>query len=479
MGCVLACDLGGTSFRAALVDETGRVTHLAAEPMSIAGEIDPQDWWLAFGRTAAALADSAGAMFDSVEAIAISAFTRTQVFLGREGQVMRPAIAFRDSRAEAVLPALCAALPVDDPETASINAFHPLARLYWLAIHEPDCMASLAAIVDPKDYLNFRLTGRIAIDSVAGARLIACENSLLAASGVKNVIPAVRAPTAVIGRVQTGLAGPLGRLAGRPVLAMATDTWAAALGLGALRSGFAYNLSGTTEVLGVFANAAAPADGLLTVDWGNGVHQIGGPSQNGADTLVWVLDLLGRACHPIGPTLEALLAQPRIAQPVLFLPYLQGERTPYWDPSLRGAFIGLQRGHGPSDIAHAVLEGVAFHNRIVLERAERAAGVTVAEIRFGGGGAANASWCQIKADVTNRDVVVVDEAEPGLVGAAIVACTALGRFENLSRAQAMMVTPRARFTPRPARVAFYNDIFPLFRAAEAALAPISRRLAAL
>ncbi len=265
-------------------------------------------------------------------------------------------------------------------------------------------------------------------------------------------------------------------------MAMATDTLAAVLGLGALRPGFAYNLSGTTEVLGVLTDTAAPAEGLLTVDWGQGVTQIGGPSQTGADTLVWLMDLIGGpapGAGGIGDHLDAVLAAPRHPQPALFLPYLQGERVPYWDPSLRGAFIGLDRRHGPTDIAHAVLEGVAFLNRIVLDRAEQAAARTVDEIRFGGGGAANASWCQIKADVMDRPVVVADEAEPGLLGVAIVAFTALGRFPNLAAGQAQLVRPRRRFTPDPARVAVYRDLFPLFRAAEAALAPISRRLATI
>jgi xylulokinase len=101
----------------------------------------------------------------------------------------------------------------------------------------------------------------------------------------------------------------------------------------------------------------------------------------------------------------------------------------------------------------------------------------VDEIRFGGGGAANARWCQIKADVLDRPIVVADEAEPGLLGAAIVAFTALGRFPDLGAGQARLVRPRRRFTPRPDRAAVYRDLFPLFRMAEDAVAPISRRLA--
>lgn len=480
MACVLACDLGGASFRAALVDDAGQVTHLATVPLPLGlDEVDPEVWWLTFQTGVATVADAAGAAFEDVAAIGISAFTRTQVFLGRGGKVVRPAMTWRDTRAETLMPALRAALPSDHPETAAISAFHPLARLYWLARHEPVALDELEAVVDPKDYLNFRLTGRIASDTVAGARLIASASLLTAAGLPPGIVPDAVAPTDVVGTVARGLPGVLGRLAGRPVMAMANDTWAAVLGLGALRPGYGYNLSGTTEVLGVLNDVAGPAEGLLTVDWGQGVVQVGGPSQNGADTLAWLADLIRGPDTDanIGVLLDAVLAGRRAAQPALFLPYLQGERTPYWDPSLRGAFIGLNRGHRPTDIAFAVLEGVAFLNRIVLDRAEQAAGRQVDEIRFGGGGAANARWCQIKADVMDRPIVVVDEAEPGLVGVAIVAFAALGRVPDIAAGQALLVRPRMRFEPRSAAVAFYRDLFPLYRAAEAALAPISRQLA--
>jgi xylulokinase len=483
---VLACDLGGSSFRAALVDPSGRILHSAAAPLPTppdrdgVAECDPAQWWQVLTQTVDRLAADSGARFDDVAAIAISAITRTQVFLGADGRVLRPALLWRDTRAEPVLAELRALLPTADPETREVNAFHPLARLFCLARAEPELFAGLAAVVEPKDFLNARLTGRVAIDTIGSARLLACRPALLAASGLpRAIVPEALAPTDLLGVVQPGLPGALGRLAGAKVVAMAHDTWASVVGLGALRPGFAYNLSGTTEVLGVMSEAPVAAEGLMTVAWGQGLHQIGGPSQTGADSLVWLLHLLGSTADDLGPSLEALLAQPRHPQPVLFLPYLQGERVPYWNPSLRGAFIGLNRRHGPTDLAYAVLEGVGCLNRIVLDRAEAAAGLQVREIRFGGGGAANARWCQIKADITGRDVVVVDAAEPGLLGAAIVAFAALGCFADLAAAQAAMVAPRARFLPRPEMKPCYQALFNQFRAAEQALAPVSAGLAGL
>ena len=131
------------------------------------------------------------------------------------------------------------------------------------------------------------------------------------------------------------------------------------------RQGYAYNISGTTEVFGAVGAEPVHAEGLMTVDWGGGHHQVGGPGQNGADTVAWLLPLLGRlgaeGMAGVGAAMEALLGAPREPQPALFLPYLQGERVPYWDPHLRGAFIGLNRRHGPGDLAWAVLELSLIH----------------------------------------------------------------------------------------------------------------------
>lgn len=482
MRVVLACDLGGTSFRAALIDVRGeiRAETSAAEPLSDDGggqsEIDPDAWWLAFCNAAGRLAQEAPADFTRIAAVTICGVTRTQVFVDKQGRPVRPAITWKDTRAQSVAERL-ARDAADHPEASALNGFHPLARLAWLRETEPDAAARVAKVLDPKDYLNLRLTGRAASDRVSMARLIASDAnpSLVAVAGFASyVAPDLCDPWEKVGDVLPNLPGALAAIAGCPVFCGSNDTWVGVVGMGAMRPGLAYNISGTTEVLGVMGEQAVAAEGLLTVDW-LGQFQLGGPSQNGADTVAWLTSLLGSDAE-VGETLDALLAAPRHPQPVLFLPYLQGERVPYWDPSLRGAFVGLNRQHLAGDLAWAVLEGVAFLNRIVLETAETAIGAKVVEIRFGGGAARNALWRQIKADVTGRPVVVGEAPEPGLLGAAIVAWTGLGKFASLGQAQEKLVRISARAMPDPARKACYDALFELFRQAEAALAPVSRSL---
>ncbi|MBI3507393.1 MAG: carbohydrate kinase [Proteobacteria bacterium] len=483
---VLAFDLGGTSLRAALVDEAGVFLALRSTASSAGQsvEVDPETWWRSLAGLCEALAEAAPSAFAATGAIAISAFTRTQVLVGPAGEVVHPALLWHDSRAEAVVGELKAKCPAGHPEAARLNAFHPAARLLWLARTAPAALACTAKVVEPKDWLNFRLTGVLAGDTVSHARLAAAAaagpdgHSILSAAGLSAaLLPALNDPVSIMGRVVTGLPGALAKLAGMPVMAMANDTWASVAGLGALRPGYAYNISGTTEVLGLVVDRPAVAEGLLDVVWGPALHQLGGPGQNGADALVWALDLLGRNAGSVGAELSALLDQPRSPDPLLFLPYLQGERTPWWDASLRGALVGLNRQHKAADIAGAVMEGVAFLNRIVLERAEAGAGLRAGELRFGGGGAASAAWCQIKADILDRPVAVPAVDEPGLLGAALVAHAACGRFTTLAAAQVALVPPGLTYRPDPARRAHFDGLYAAFREAHEALRPVSHRLA--
>jgi xylulokinase len=464
LATVLAVDLGGSSLRCGLVDRRGTLRALHAAPRRSAGEADPAAWWqgVVDGADALQVGDAEG--FAAVRAIAVTAFTRSVILLDAAGEVLRPAMLWSDTRAEATLAELRARLPAAHPEAAEINAFHPLSRLFWLARTEPAILARASAAIEPKDEINRRLTGIVASDRISSARLAAAAD-LLPVLGLPALLPPLRRPAAILGPALAGLPGALGGLAGRPVLAMANDTWAAVTGLGAMRPGLAYCISGTTEVLGLLSEAPAQAAGLLTVDW-DGLWQLGGPSQHGADALAWLRELGIAADDP----------PPGDPVPILFLPTLAGERVPHWDPALRAAFLGLSRAHGPADMVRAVMQGIALNNRTVLHRAEQATGTRAAELRLGGGGA-TPGWAQIRADVLGRRVVLTGGREPGLLGCAIAAFAAL-EGAPLAALQDQLVHVGRAFEPDARRHAAALRLHALFQQAEAAIAPIARALAA-
>ncbi len=460
---VLAVDLGGSSLRVARVGADGAVGRVRAGP-GLRAEARPEAWWAALQGL---VEDGEG-----VAAVCVTGATRTQVVLGADGAALGEAIGAEDARAAGVL----AGLALEHPEAARLNAYHPAARLLWL--EREGRLGGARAVLDPKDYLAARLTGRVCTDPISAARLVAClaktgegAPSLLAQLGLPDLVPELVAPGGMVGRVRAGLPGALGQLEGRPVVMAGHDAWASVLGLGALRDGVAYALSGTTEVVGMLSRREGAAEGLLGAAWGEGICHLGGPSNAGGGVAAWTAGLLAPG-EAVGAGLERLLAAPRAAAPVLFLPYLGGERTPYWDPALRGAWLGLAPEHGAGDLAWAVLEGVACLNRVVLERAEAALG-RAQELRFGGGGASSPAWCQVKADVLGRAVTTVEGEEAGLLGAGIVAWTALGAHASLAAAQGAMVRVARVFSPERDRDALYR----VHCAAHDAVAPISRMLA--
>lgn len=491
MRTILACDLGGTSLRVAIVAMDGTMPARAdfpgqnTEDRDGASEADAEGWWRDFRAGVDAVADQAPEAFAALDAIALTGVTRTQVLAGSDGVALRPALTWKDVRAQALMDDLDRVMPADHPDRGQLNPYHPIARLFWLARHEPATLAATHAVLEPKDWLAFRLTGVARVDPVGSARLLAglaaarSGGTMFSAIGVDPaVVPPVVAPARVLGQVQPGGKGALAHLAGVPVISMGHDTWASVLGLGALRPGMAYNLSGTTEVFGVLSAEPAQAEGLMTVDWG-AAQQLGGPSLCGGDTIGWILDLVSQGAggaRLAGKALGALLAAPRQPEPVIFLPYLMGERTPYWNPALRGAFVGLNRRHGPTDLAHAVLEGIAFVNRTVMTRAEAATGARIDEIRFGGGGAASEAWCQIKADVCNRPIALTGCAETGLLGCAMAAFHALGDMPTLAEAQDRLAPVVRHYAPDPARAAAMHHLFAIFQQTEQVLAPVSEQL---
>ena len=464
---ILTFDFGTTWSRAGLLDAQGQLVAMRTCPAPPAanGEADAEAWWDAALSLSDALACKAGAAWDTVQAIAATGATRTQVLLDAALRPVRPALLWNDVRSAAAL----GNVP-DHPESASLNPYHPAARLLWLHGVEPAALSATVAVVEPKDFIAARLTGRMAGDHVASARLAAAAApgrggpSLLALLGLADrLVPPLLTPGDVLGPIRAGLPGVLGRLAGRPVVMLGTDTWTAALGLGALRDGGAYLLSGTTDVLGLVSRHPAKAPGLIALPWGGGLHHLGGPMSCGGGTAAWAAGVLGL---PDAAALDALAAGAAPGWP-LFLPHLSGERVPFWDPALRGAWVGMGTGTGRAELALAVLAGVASNARLVLERAEAAQGGRAA-LRLGGGGA-GATWAQVRADVLGRTMLLSAAPEPGLLGAAVAAWTALGRYASLEAAQeALIPTPRP-IQPEPAHTEVWDGLFPSWCAAVEAL----------
>jgi xylulokinase len=173
----------------------------------------------------------------------------------------------------------------------------------------------------------------------------------------------------------------------------------------------------------------------------------------------------------------AAAARIDLASP-LFLPHLEGERAPLWDAASRGGFAGLASAHGPAEVAAAVMEGVAFSARLALEAVEASGGRRAARLRLGGGGASSAVWARIRADALGRRLEPVVTAEPGALGALVMAGAGTGVLPGLGAAAATLVRTGPAIDPDPAAAERADTRFAAWRELHGALRPVTDRLRA-
>ncbi len=472
--CVIAADLGAGSLRVAAITADGRELSLAAVPLAADepfpgwAELDPELWWQGLAEaTAKVLARLPKGTKPA--ALCLSGLTRSQVLLDADGRTLRPAILFRDRRAADDAAAVAAHFVGTNPADA-ITAFHPLARLSWVARNEPEVFERLALMLEPKDFLAWRLTGVAAADAVTYSRFDALEPQGGPLPGwldrCRRLLDLPRPlPWEQIGLIKAS-AAPFDALAGLPVFAGAMDTWTAATGSGALSPGQAYDVAGTSEVVGLLSRTRAATPGLLAMRWGDDLYQLGGPTQAGADCALWAHQAF-RCAGRLDAAVERAGRIPPSDDLPLFLPYLAGERTPVWRSDVRGAFFGLGRTLGPDEFLWSVLEGVAHAVRDILDMAAGGSGARVTEMRVSGGGARSDAWCQLKADVTGVPVVRATHEETGLIGAAMAATVGLGLHADLAAAAVAMCPVDAVFEPQAPLKPFYDRRAALYQRVKA------------
>ncbi|KAJ8909144.1 hypothetical protein NDN08_005838 [Rhodosorus marinus] len=482
---LLAYDLGGSSLRLGVVSTSLQLKKLVRFPLSISGneygeyDAEPWTWWRAFERGCERLLEE-GYDLGQVSAVVGCGFTRTQVPLDDQGNVVHPAITFQDSRGARALQNFLDRAPRGIRERLhNLSPYHPIARLLWFKESKPEIWRRVSKVIEPKDYLNLQLTGVVRSDQISQGPLdrffdaLKDDQSVLDAAGISaSVCPEKVSPFSPVGVVKGGLSTVFDKLAGRPVLCGSIDTWTCVLGSGGLNPGVAYGISGTSDVVGVITEAPASCDGLISVQWGPNLWQLGGPCQGAASRLEWASEQFYSGQPLEDVVLKALESD---EEPPIFLPYLDGERTPFWDADLRGAFVGVSVNHKARDFVRAVAEGLNFLSRVILERAEEAADIRAKHVCFSGGLANSVGLCQLKADVLNRLVFVPESRESGLIGSASVALNNSGNIRNV--AEIITTTRGTWYSPNPVKHEEYNERFEVFKEATRALRDISHRLA--
>ncbi|MHB2263707.1 xylulokinase [Aliihoeflea sp. PC F10.4] len=477
----LGLDLGTSGLKAILIDADQRVVASSTAELSVSrphpgwSEQDPAGWIAAAQTAIGELWRAHPAELAAVRGIGLSGQMHGATLIDAAGKPLRPCILWNDTRSHAEAAALDA-----DPRFRKItgNIVFPgftAPKLAWVKANEPDIFANIAKVLLPKDYLRLWLTGEAISEmsdsagtswlDVAGRRW---SPELLAATDLSEEhMPSLVEGTEAGGSLRAELASKWG-ISGRVVVAGgAGDNAASACGLGVAHAGQAFVSLGTSGVLFAANDRYLPNPEsavhafchALPATW----HQMG-VILSATDCLNWLAAITGEKpaelTHDLGETLRAPTG-------VTFLPYLSGERTPYNDAAIRGAFIGLAHQSDRAALTQAVLEGVAFALRDNLE-ALKAAGTTLQAVMAVGGGSRSHLWLKSIATALYLPVEIPADGDFGAAfGAARLGLIAATGAEPAT----VLTTPKIAETIQPDNALrdAYEDAYRRYRALYPAL----------
>jgi xylulokinase len=483
---LVGVDLGTTAVKAALFEANGTLLASGDKPYAIQrpqsewAEQHPAEWLTALAAALEMLA--AEAKGREIAALGVCSQVNTHVFVDGAGQPLRPAIIWQDQRCGAIAVELndrFARSAPDKTDDFSFSASSLPCRADWVRRNEPDVWTATHSILSPKDFVNNRLCRPHApvTDPITPFDLVnengAYDADVVAlVEGVRERLPVVQPIDAVVGPV---LADGFRLIKGAPAVTGTMDAWGSVYGSGLTDHGDAMEVAGTSEILGLFSRERHPSRGVVSFLAVDGLHLHAGPTQAGGAALAWFASL---ARLSIAETLELAASAERGAGQLIFMPHLLGERAPLWDSDARGAFIGLSSEHTLADLCRAVLEGVAYSARHLLEALEQAGAVVASEVRASGGGAQSDVWCQIKADVFDRPVARLRVRHSGCLGAALMAASGAGLVGSMREAAHRHVQVERVFEPHANR-RVYDELYSLYRDLYGVMQPTHAALAAL
>lgn len=478
--CLIGIDVGTTAIKAVLVDAAGQRLGQFARPVGMrrpapgVAEQDAEAW--SEGVLAALSAFAEEHELGGLAGIGICSQVNTHVFVDADGTALLPAMTWQDTRCAPDAAALEAQVSAAQKiawlgAPMPIDASHALARIAHVRRVHPEVYARTRHVLLPKDFCVLRLTGAVGSDPVAAVGLVGrdgyAEELLALVPGAAALLPPLAKFHHVAGRVRAGLP-----CAGVPVVTGAMDAWGGMFGIGVVDDGEAMYQSGTSEILGIVSATIEPTPGVITFPDYEGIVMHAAPTQSGGAALAWLGEVLGRTPADLSALAEDSVPSDAVPH---FLPHLQGERAPLWDPASRGVFARIDARAGAPEMVRSVMEGVALSARLAFEALQRSAATTVTAANLGGGGARSDVWCQIRADALGFPLRRTAISDSAALGAAILAGLGSGLVSSLREAVHTLVKFDRTFTPDPALRAYYDDRFGHYSALYEALRSFNAR----
>jgi xylulokinase len=466
---VFGIDIGTTGVRGAVFDEKGAMLadHAVAcgyaTPKPGWADGDAEAWWSVTREICRALA--AKVSMESIDAVGVTGQAPTAVLVDGDGRALRPAVLWLDTRADEEARAIDAALGPGRIETLGGNRAHAYflgPKLAWLRTHDGETLERAAYVLQSHAFLVMRLTGEARTDD-STATLCSPLYDVTAKSwseeGARAVgidvrkLPTLSNAHAIAGRVTAEAAAATGLRVGTPVVAGGGDFAASTLGAGVVDEGEACLVLGTAGNLLMPTNTPSRDARLINS------HHVGcdrslslGGTLCGA-ALTWAQGAFGGSFDELEREATAV---PAGAEGVVFLPYLQGERTPIWDVDARGVFAGLSLSHARGHMYRAVLEAIALSLRACRDVLGEH-GVPLGELVATNGAGKSALFRQILADVLGAPLVYTGGGGGAVAGAAILGGLGVGVWSDPEVGRAWR-GEGVRHAPNGATRALYDDL---------------------
>lgn len=474
----LGVDIGTTGCRSVVYTDEARVVASADRfypthsPKPGWAEQDPDEVVTQVEGSIQDAVAQARAMGYDINLISFSAVNHSIIPI-RDGRPLRPCIIWADNRSMEMTEQWKAEGLKDEFYEKTCCPLHPMylpGKLAWLRNHEAETFAQTDHFISFKEFLFLRWFGRYVVDmSIASssgllnAHTLDWDKDILTRVGVRpDQLSEIVPTTEVMPRIQANVVQRLGLNPEVKVVIGAGDGVLSSLGAGGIGPGEVTVMIGTSGAARItVSQPTLDPEGrtwcyTLTPD----AWVVGGAINNAGLALEWVRQkwLNGIPFEEV----ERLAASvSRGSDGLIFLPFLTGERSPYWNPNIRGTLLGIDLAHGPAHFARAAMEGVAYRLKSVFEPIEAMAGKG-ASVRIGGGFMKSPTWVQMMADVLNQNLEVPGEPQGSAFGAVVLAWMAAGKQAKLSDSKRFGHVLRV-IRPTPEGVAFYRGKYAEYR----------------
>jgi gluconokinase len=443
MDYVLGIDIGTGSTKAVAVELGGKPLADAQEmygfqsPKPGYHEQDPGQIWLAFSSCVKQVIEKLG---ERPKAAGLSSALHSLIVVDEDGRALAPMMTWADNRSFEIAKKLRASaegMAIYRATGTPLHAMSPLCKIIWLRQNEPQLFEQAARFISIKEYIWHKLFDEFAVDhSIASGTgmfdvlKLQWHPQSLALAGISAGRLSTPQPTSYTVKCPTGEIFP----AGTPITIAASDGPLANLGSMADKPGIAAITIGTSGAVRAASDKPLPNDRAMTFSYILDEHTFicGGPTNNGGIALQWWIknfgggDLSGKNYDVLFREIEGI---PAGSEGLIFLPYLSGERAPIWDSESSGNFFGVRLAHTHAHFSRAVLEGICFALKDVLNAVEENSGL-VKQVNISGGFTKSKVWVQMLADITGKKLAIVQAEDASAVGAAMLAIKSAGLSEN-------------------------------------------------